>query len=515
MLQSRVRDPAEDDRRAARRRPTEAGADRAERLLAGLNEPQREAVEHGEGPLLVLAGAGSGKTRVLTHRIAYLLATGAARPGEILAITFTNKAAAEMRERVGELVGRSVRAMWVTTFHSACARMLRADAERLGYSRSFTIYDESDSLRMLKRCMTELGVDPKRYPPRAIRAQISGAKNQLIDADAYAEAQGSVFEEIVAEAFPLYEKRMLEANAMDFDDLLVRTVNALELFEEVRERWRRTFRHVLVDEYQDTNHAQYRLLQLLAAEHGNLMVVGDEDQSIYGFRHADIRNILDFEHDFPEAEVVKLEQNYRSTQTILSAANAVVERNRERRPKQLWTEIEGGEPVQLSELADEHEEARWVAGEIERLGEEDGRRARGRRGLLPDQRDEPGAGGHAGPLRAALPGDRRHQVLRPGRDQGRGRLPQPAGQPRRPGLLRADRQLAAARDRQHQPGPARLPRQHHRADDLGGDRTGRGGAGAERRRDQGGRPLLRDDGRLLRTRRVDAGAGRRAAARRC
>jgi ATP-dependent DNA helicase UvrD/PcrA len=352
--------------------PIEAGADRAERLLAGLNEPQRQAVVHGEGPLLVLAGAGSGKTRVLTHRIAYLLATGAARPGEILAITFTNKAASEMRERVGALIGRSVRAMWVTTFHSACARMLRADAEKLGYARTFTIYDESDSLRMLKRCMTELGVDPKRYPPRSLRSQISGAKNKLVDAAAYAQAQGSVFEETAAAVYELYEKRMLEANAMDFDDLLVRTVNVLELSDEARERWRRTFRHVLVDEYQDTNHAQYRLLQLLTEEHGNLMVVGDEDQSIYGFRHADIRNILDFERDFPEAELVKLEQNYRSTQTILSAANAVVERNRERRPKQLWTEIAGGEPVRLSELSDEHEEARWVAGEIERLAEEDG-----------------------------------------------------------------------------------------------------------------------------------------------
>ncbi|MET0557555.1 MAG: UvrD-helicase domain-containing protein [Solirubrobacterales bacterium] len=352
--------------------PTEAGADRVERLLAGLNKPQRQAVEHGEGPLLVIAGAGSGKTRVLTHRIAYLLATGRARPGEILAITFTNKAAAEMRDRVGQLVGRSVRAMWVTTFHSACARMLRADAERLGYSRGFTIYDESDSRRMLKRVLSELGVDPKRYPPRAIRSKISGAKNQLIDADTYAQSVGSVFEEVVAEAFPLYEKRMLEANAMDFDDLLVRTVNALELFEEVRERWRRTFRQVLVDEYQDTNHAQYRLLQLLAKDHGNLLVVGDEDQSIYGFRHADIRNILDFEEDFPEAELIKLEQNYRSTQTILSAANAVVERNRERRPKELWTEADSGENVQLSELGDEHEEARWVAGEIERLADEEG-----------------------------------------------------------------------------------------------------------------------------------------------
>jgi DNA helicase-2/ATP-dependent DNA helicase PcrA len=352
--------------------PTEPGADRAERLLAGLNGPQREAVEHGEGPLLVLAGAGSGKTRVLTHRIAYLLATGAARPGEILAITFTNKAAAEMRERVGQLIGRSVRAMWVTTFHSACARMLRVDAERLGYSKGFTIYDQADSLRLLKRCLNELGVDPKRFPPRAIQSKISGAKNQLIDSDTYNESAQNEFEEIVAEAFPLYEKRMREANAMDFDDLLVRAVNAMELFPEVRERWQRTFRHVLVDEYQDTNHAQYRLLQLLASEHGNLMVVGDEDQSIYGFRYADVSNILDFDKDFEGAEVVKLEQNYRSTQTILSAANAVVERNRERRPKELWSEGDEGEKVQLNELTDEHEEARWVAGEIERLEEEDG-----------------------------------------------------------------------------------------------------------------------------------------------
>jgi DNA helicase-2/ATP-dependent DNA helicase PcrA len=351
--------------------PTEPGADRVERLLAGLNPPQRQAVEHPDGPLLVLAGAGSGKTRVLTHRIAYLLATGRARPGEILAITFTNKAAAEMRDRVGDLIGRSVRAMWVTTFHSACARMLRVDGERLGYSKGFTIYDQGDSLRMIKRCLAELGVDPKRYPPRAVQNKISSAKNQLIDPSAYTETTVGGFEEIVAEVFPLYEKRMLEANAMDFDDLLVRTVNVLELFEDVRERWRRTFRHVLVDEYQDTNHAQYRMLQLLAQEHGNLMVVGDDDQSIYSFRNADIRNILDFEADFPEAENVKLEQNYRSTQTILSAANAVADHNRERRPKELWTDIAGGEPVQLHELGDELEEARWVTGEIDRLAEEE------------------------------------------------------------------------------------------------------------------------------------------------
>ncbi|MBS1887728.1 MAG: UvrD-helicase domain-containing protein [Actinobacteria bacterium] len=728
-------EPAAGAEEAALGAPTEPGADRVERLLAGLNPPQREAVEHGEGPLLVLAGAGSGKTRVLTHRIAYLLATGAARPGEILAITFTNKAAAEMRERVGNLIGRSVRAMWVTTFHSACARMLRVDGERLGYSKGFTIYDQGDSLRMVKRCLTELGVDPKRYPPRAVQGKISGAKNQLIDPSGYSEMMVGGFEEVVAEVFPLYEKRMLEANAMDFDDLLVRTVNVLELFEDVRDRWRHTFRHVLVDEYQDTNHAQYRLLQLLAKEHGNLMVVGDEDQcllegtevtmgdgsrrpieqvragdevmsahgpgdfrpakvtgafrswaregvaietfsgrrivstlehthfagyrlgatpqmhltylmwkrgvgfrvgvsgvytvrggkevgirrrchhehadavwvisahetdaearaaevtlslryglpmlpfvrrksagdrsfignqelidqvfttldtegggmrlledeglsiqhphhlaatsdgrrrvlrvtlcaekrgarpihriqlagrdragrealegiglsvreakpgsdswrfetcvkdfgaavrmageislavdvdvsfagrfgaiesgrisgsslafmpaasvrpgmtmfaedgnydgvksverveldrpvydlnvagthnfiaegivthnSVYGFRHADIRNILDFEADFPDAEMIKLEQNYRSTQTILSAANAVVSHNRERRPKELWTEEVGGEPVQLRELGDEHEEARWVGGEIDRLAEEE------------------------------------------------------------------------------------------------------------------------------------------------
>jgi ATP-dependent DNA helicase UvrD/PcrA len=352
--------------------PTEAGADRIERLLSDLNEPQREAVRHGSGPLLVLAGAGSGKTRVLTHRIGYLLATEAARPGEVLAITFTNRAAKEMRERVEALVGRSARAMWLTTFHSACARMLRADAERLGYSHGYTIYDEADSLRMLKRCMNELEVDPKRFPARAIQAQISGAKNQLIDAGTFAEGQTGMFEEVAAHAYVLYEKRMLAANAMDFDDLLVCAVRALEGFDEVRDRWRRTFHHVLVDEYQDTNHAQYRLLQLLTNGHGNLMVVGDEDQSIYGFRHADIRNILDFERDFPEAEVVKLEQNYRSTQTILSAANAVVERNRDRRPKRLWTEVAGGAPVQLCELGDEHEEARWVAGEIERLGSDEG-----------------------------------------------------------------------------------------------------------------------------------------------
>ncbi|MEO8093188.1 MAG: UvrD-helicase domain-containing protein, partial [bacterium] len=256
------------------------GATQVERLLAELNPPQREAVEHGEGPLLMLAGAGSGKTRALTHRIAYLVTTGQARPSEILAITFTNKAAKEMRERVSQLVGGVSRLMWVMTFHSACARILRSDAERLGYKRAFTIYDQSDSLRMVKRCMAEFDVDPKRFAPRAVQAQISGAKNRLLDAEAYRQAQGSYFEETVGDVYGLYEKRMHEANAMDFDDLLVRTVDLLELFEDVRDRYQRAFRWILVDEYQDTNKVQYRLLQLLAGEQRNLTVVGDDSQCL-------------------------------------------------------------------------------------------------------------------------------------------------------------------------------------------------------------------------------------------
>ena len=353
-------------------RPVHPGATQVERLLAELNPPQREAVTHGEGPLLVLAGAGSGKTRVLTYRIAYLLATGQAQPSEILAITFTNKAAGEMRERVEQLVGRVSRLMWVMTFHSACARILRADAERLGYKRAFTIYDEADSLRMVKRCLGELDIDPKRFPPRAVRSQISAAKGQLIDADEYGAAQGSYFERTVADVYRLYERRMLEANAMDFDDLLVRTVNLLELFEDVRERYRRAFRWVLVDEYQDTNHVQYRLLQLLCTEHGNLFVVGDEDQSVYGFRGADIRNILEFEGDFAETTVVRLEENYRSTQVVLDAANAIVANNQGRLGKRLWTGLGRGDPVAIAELDDEHAEARYVASEVERLVADEG-----------------------------------------------------------------------------------------------------------------------------------------------
>ncbi|HEX2016878.1 MAG TPA: UvrD-helicase domain-containing protein, partial [Solirubrobacteraceae bacterium] len=355
---------------------------RIEELLGGLNEPQREAVTHGDGPLLILAGAGSGKTRVLTHRIAFLVHTGQAGPHEILAITFTNKAAQEMRERVELLLGRRTRGMWVMTFHSACARMLRADAHRLGYTRQFTIYDQADARRLTKRCIDELGVDPKRFSPTAIHSQISDAKNRLRDAEAYRQMVGSFFEQTVAEVYELYERELHRANAMDFDDLLMRTVNVLELFPEVRERYRAAFRHVLVDEYQDTNHAQYRWLVLLAGAtqhsehegggdgHRNLWVVGDDDQAIFGFRGADVRNILDFEDDFPDAHVVRLEQNYRSTQTILSAANAVVANNRGRKSKSLWTDMGEGDPIKLRELDDEHAEARFVVGEVERLVDE-------------------------------------------------------------------------------------------------------------------------------------------------
>ncbi len=337
-------------------------------LVEGMNPAQREAVLHDEGPALVLAGAGSGKTRVLTHRIAYLVHSGRARHDEILAITFTNKAAAEMRERVEGLLGARIKGMWVTTFHSACVRILRREAERLGYTGQFTIYDQSDARRMVKRCLDDQGVDPKRFTPAAVLHQISDAKNKLRSAEDVARLQGSYFERTVADVYLQYERELMKANAMDFDDLLVRTVNVLELFPEVRERYRKAFRYVLVDEYQDTNHAQYRLLNLLCSgESDNLMVVGDDAQSIYGFRGADIRNILDFERDRPGAAVITLDQNYRSTQTILNAANAVIAGNREQKQKQLWSDLGEGEPIVLRQTEDEHAEARYVVGEIERL----------------------------------------------------------------------------------------------------------------------------------------------------
>jgi DNA helicase-2/ATP-dependent DNA helicase PcrA len=372
-------------------------AEHLRELLEGLNEPQREAVTHGEGPLLILAGAGSGKTRVLAHRIAFLIYTDQAQAGEILAITFTNKAAKEMRERVEQLLGRGTRGMWLMTFHAACARVLRAEADRLGYTRQFTIYDQADARRLTKRSADAVGVDPKRYTPAAIHNQISAAKNRLCDAESFRQAAGSPYEEMLADVYDIYERDLHRMNAMDFDDLLFRTVNLLELFNDVRERYMEAFRHVLVDEYQDTNHAQYRLLQLLVGGgrppqrggeqpgdrpsyagpvgHRNLSVVGDDCQSIYSFRGADVRNILDFQDDFPDARVVKLEQNYRSTETILSAANAVIANNRGGISKRLWSELGQGDQIQLRALEDEHAEARFVVGEIERLVDEGASRA--------------------------------------------------------------------------------------------------------------------------------------------
>ncbi len=366
-------------------------------LLDGLNEPQREAVTHGEGPLLILAGAGSGKTRVLAHRIAFLIYTDQAQAGEILAITFTNKAASEMRERVERLLGHATRGMWLMTFHSACARILRAEAARLGYTRQFTIYDQADSRRLAKRSADAVGVDPKRYTPSAVLNQISAAKNKLIDVEDYRQQAASPFEEMIGEVYDVYQRDLVRMNAMDFDDLLFRTVNLLELFEEAREHYRETFRHVLVDEYQDTNHAQYRLLQLLAGGgappkrgagsengapeyagpvgHRNLAVVGDDAQSIYGFRGADIENILRFQEDFEDARVVKLEQNYRSTETILAAANAVIANNRGQIAKRLWSELGQGDQIEVRALGDEHAEARYVVGEIQRLLDEGASRA--------------------------------------------------------------------------------------------------------------------------------------------
>src|SRR5919202_2897936 len=299
-----------------------------ETYLADLNEAQREAVLATEGPLLVVAGAGSGKTRVLTYRVAHLVNAIGVKPNEILAITFTNKAAAEMKTRLEDLLGGPARAIWILTFHAACGRMLRREAPRLGYRTNFTIYDQADQVRLVKQCLEELERDPKRFVPRGIHAQISAAKNQLVGPAEYRSRVASFYDQTVADVYQLYQRRLHASNAVDFDDLLMLTVEVLDRFPEALERWRKAFRYLLVDEYQDTNHAQYRLLQLLASEHRNLAVVGDDAQSIYGFRGADINNILDFEDDYPDADVVRLEQNYRSTQTILDAENAVISHNR-------------------------------------------------------------------------------------------------------------------------------------------------------------------------------------------
>ncbi|WP_328895876.1 DNA helicase PcrA [Streptomyces sp. NBC_00236] len=342
-------------------------------LLDGLNTEQRAAVVHAGSPLLIVAGAGSGKTRVLTHRIAHLLAERGVHPGQILAITFTNKAAGEMKERVEQLVGPRANAMWVMTFHSACVRILRRESKRLGFTSSFSIYDAADSKRLMALVCRDLDLDPKRYPPKSFTAKVSNLKNELIDEETFAGQAADGFEKTLAQAYALYQSRLREANALDFDDIIMTTVHLLQAFPDVAEHYRRRFRHVLVDEYQDTNHAQYTLVRELvgpageADAPGELCVVGDADQSIYAFRGATIRNILQFEEDYPDATTIMLEQNYRSTQTILSAANAVIERNESRRPKNLWTNAGAGTRITGYVADTEHDEAQFVADEIDRL----------------------------------------------------------------------------------------------------------------------------------------------------
>ncbi|MCQ4212499.1 DNA helicase PcrA [Streptomyces longispororuber] len=343
-------------------------------LLDGLNENQRAAVVHGGTPLLIVAGAGSGKTRVLTHRIAHLLAERHVHPGQILAITFTNKAAGEMKERVEALVGPRANAMWVSTFHSACVRILRRESKKLGFTSSFSIYDAADSKRLMALVCRDLDLDPKKFPPKSFSAKISNLKNELIDEEDFAATAADGFEKTLAQAYAMYQSRLREANALDFDDLIMTTVNLLRAFPDVAEHYHRRFRHVMVDEYQDTNHAQYALVKELVgptdgedADPAELCVVGDADQSIYAFRGATIRNILQFEEDYPNATTIMLEQNYRSTQTILSAANAVIERNESRRPKNLWTNAGAGAQITGYVADTEHDEAQFIADEIDRL----------------------------------------------------------------------------------------------------------------------------------------------------
>jgi DNA helicase II / ATP-dependent DNA helicase PcrA len=345
-------------------------------LLEGLNPQQAEAVTHAGGPLLVVAGAGSGKTRVLTRRIAYLMSRRNVAPYQILAITFTNKAAGEMKERVAELVGPIAKSMWVSTFHSACVRILRQEAARLGYSNSFSIYDSADSQRLITIVAKELNLDPKRYPARQFQSMISNAKNELLGPQDYLNATTNQFEQVVADVYAVYQQRLMRANAMDFDDLILKTVEVLQRFPEAKARFRSRFRHVLVDEYQDTNHAQYILVKELVGSElegqtpAELCVVGDADQSIYGFRGATIRNILQFELDYPNARTVLLEQNYRSTQNILNAANAVITKNESRKEKNLWSDAGSGAPLTGYVAESEHDEANFIADEIRSLQRE-------------------------------------------------------------------------------------------------------------------------------------------------
>ena len=514
------RSPARDPGPPTRSRGDPAQPTRDE-LLEGLNEPQRAAVVHEGAPLLVVAGAGSGKTRVLTRRIAWLISERKAHPGSILAITFTNKAAAEMKERVEELVGRRARIMWVSTFHSACVRILRKEIDKLGFKSNFSIYDAADSKRLMTLVCSDLDLDPKRFQPGAVLHWVSNQKNELRDPEEAAKDASNNFEETYAAAYTLYQRRLREANALDFDDLIMTTVHLFQTFPEVRETYRRRFRHVLVDEYQDTNHAQYALIHAALrrpdrrsrdrrrrpaerVEPAELMVVGDADQSIYAFRGANIRNILDFEQDFPNATSILLEQNYRSTQTILNAANAVIGHNKGRKAKRLWSDAGDGERIVGYVADDEHDEARFVSEEIDTLTDE--RRHgpatwRSSTAPTPSRRVFEEVFIRTGQPYKVVGGVRFYERARGAR---RARLPADAGQPRRPGLAAPDPQHPQARHRR----PGRGLRQRARrarADHV------LGGAAPRRRGARPRHPVADADPGLRRDGRGAAVDGRRRA----
>ena len=374
----------------------------------GLNPDQLDAVIHPTGPLLVVAGAGSGKTRVLTRRIAHLIGERGVSPFAILAITFTNKAAGEMKDRVADLVGPVAHRMWVSTFHSACVRILRRDGDRLDFPSSFSIYDQGDAVRLTGYVVRDLGLDVKRFPARALHSVISSAKNEGLSAKDYVERSQGPYEKHIGDVFVEYQARLRIAYAMDFDDLLGNAVLLLREHPDVLDQYRQRFEHVLVDEYQDTNVVQNELVMLLGAGHRNVCVVGDSDQSIYRFRGADIRNILEFERSFPDATIVVLDQNYRSTQTILDAANAVITKNVGRKPKELWTDAGSGDPITRFRADDEDDEARWVVDQLRRMHDE-GRHG----GLLPDQRSEPSYRGTTGQPGGSVQGGGWSALLRP------------------------------------------------------------------------------------------------------
>ena len=501
MIGAEYVEGADDGRRRRRRSATKRGAfsGNPAALVDDLTLPQRAAVEHRGGPLLIVAGAGSGKTRVLTRRIAHLMATGDAPPWGILAITFTNKAADEMRAPGGR-AGRRRRPTKCGSRPStrpACA-FCAPNADRLGYRRAFTVYDDTDSRRLIEMITAELGFDQKRLPSRAVQGVISQAKSELIDFESFREEARSgpdPFRKRIAEIYAQYQHRLHAANALDFDDLLMVTANLLQAFDDVRAAYQERFRHILVDEFQDTNHAQNQIVKLLGEAHGNVCVVGDSDQSVYRWRGADIRNILEFERAFPNVTTIMLEQNFRSTQTILDAANAVIANNVGRQPKELFTVGDAGGPIKRYRAEDERDEASWVSGEILRLHASDGPVLGRRRRLLPDQRAVAPARDVHEVQRHPLQGGGRGQVLRPQGDQGHPGLRAGPGQPRRRGVRPAHRQRPQARHRGHLGRPAWPPGPRSKGVHLQRRHRPRRGGRPQRQGAQGGRGAGQDAGR--------------------